>query len=265
VTAVVCCYFAAFVLELFRFIKQNRLGWIAASAGFILHTLFLVQQHVLAERPIGGAQMYFLLSAWGLIVLYFFLFRFYPSAPFGFFLLPAAMIMIQGSLLTASVVERTSPPLIAALKMSHAGMFLLATLSAALCTAAGTIYLLQNYLLQKKWFNRTQVKLPSLEWSYTICRFTFIAAMILMMIGMLIPVPMKLMLNKTEYTGGDPLFIGLLCFFFLLFVPFSSDIPARILRFSKLRLVTAWTMITVLFLTFLFLVAIFSEHAHWRS
>jgi hypothetical protein len=70
------CYVVTFWLEVLRLLSRGMelhvINWRALPAviGFVLHTVFLYQQHIAAEQPIGGAAMFFLASAWGLIFIY---------------------------------------------------------------------------------------------------------------------------------------------------------------------------------------------------
>jgi len=183
VLLVAVCYFAALLFELLRFTHKERtwrLHWGAlgiALIGFALHTLFLYQQHIIADPPLGGAAMFFLVSAWGLVLIYLLWLRRYPNIPFGIIVLPLAMLLFGGGYFSASTFETTGLTLRSVAKMLHlasAAGFVIALSVFVICRV---LYFFEVRLLRKKRSLAPPIKLPSLEWSLTVSRISLVIAL----------------------------------------------------------------------------------------
>jgi hypothetical protein len=251
------CYLGAFLLELVRLLRSNRWTALPAGIGFVLHSSFLVQQHMLAAHPIGGSQMYFLASAWGLILIYLLWMYKYPNIPFGLILLPVTVLLLLGGNAESTAIrESTMPPCRPLFRMFHSGMFFLTTLTVTVGFAAGVFYFIQDYLLRKKYLPGEKIKLPALEWSFTACRLSLVSATICLFIGMI----SGEMLRQTKLPP-DRLIAGSHLFLFL----FSVLCFMLHFRTKKNYLVAAWTITAFLFLLFVLYVALFSGNAHWNG
>jgi len=177
------CYGAAFVMELVRLRQRGTIKYTIvnkpvypAVIGFGFHTLFLYQQHVIAEQPLGGAAMLFLASAWGLVLLYLLWLRRYPNIPFGLIVLPIAGLLIGSGIHWASTFETTGLSLRSFAKMLHLVSvtgFVIAMLVFIICRV---LYALEVRLLRKKHSLTPPIKLPSLEWSKTVSRISLAIA-----------------------------------------------------------------------------------------
>ena len=179
------CYIVAFLLEVFRLrsrgAKLHGTTWRALSAavGFVLHTGLLYQIHIAAEQPIGGAAMFFLASAWGLILLYLLWLRYYPNIPFGIILLPlAALLLIAGrEYLPTAAFETTGLSPYSLIKMLHLVSAAGGVIALSVFIICRFLYFLEVRLLRKKRSLTPPIKLPSLEWSLTVCRASLTIAL----------------------------------------------------------------------------------------
>ena len=178
----IAAYLVAFLIELLRFVRKVRPWWIhwgvfgTVAVGFLFHALFLYQQHIVADRPLGGAAMLLFVSAWGLVLIYLFWFHYHPNIPFGIIVLPLAILLLVSGHLSASTFEATGLSLRSLAKMLHlasAAGFVIALLALIICRL---LYFLEVRLLRKKRSLTPPIKLPSLEWSVSISRISLIIA-----------------------------------------------------------------------------------------
>ena len=179
--AVAVCYFIAFLLELYQFIRRNHRrnhwGIFPAAFGFILHTIFVYKHHIVAAHPIGGAAMCFLASAWGLVLIYFLWTYYHPYIPFGVIVLPLALLLTGSGVWSASLLEPNGLSLRTWLKMLHvvsAAGFVIALLTGSICW---TLHSHVVYLLRKKRPLAYPIRLPSLEWSLSAFRISMLVAL----------------------------------------------------------------------------------------
>ena len=179
-SAAVVAYFIAFLIELLRFVRwwhYHPWGALAPTVfGFVLHTFFLYQQHIVAASPLGGAAMLFFASAWGLVLIYCVWACRYPLIPFGVVVLPLALMLLIGGYLSVSTFEATGLSLRSIAKMLHlasAAGFVITFSVFVICRA---LYLLEVRLLRKKRSLAPPIKLPSLEWSLTVSRISLAVA-----------------------------------------------------------------------------------------
>ena len=183
ITVCFACYASAFMLEVFRLLQRgnNKLYAVNCRAffavfGFVLHTFFLYQQHIAADRHLGGAAMLFFASAWGLVLIYLLWLRRYPNIPFGIIVLPLVFVLLCGGYGSIATVETTGLSFRAFAKMLHivsAAGFVIAVLVFIICRL---LYFLEVRLLRKKCSLIPPTKLPSLEWSSTISRISLVIA-----------------------------------------------------------------------------------------
>ena len=174
-------YSAALVFEWLRLTRRvrSRLHWeafISALAGFILHSIFLYQHHIVASQPLGGVAMLLHASAWGLVLIYIVWMYRQPNIPFGIVVLPLAILLLIIGHLLASTFETTGLSLRSLAKMLHlisAAGFMIAILVYMICRC---LYFIEVRLLRKRRSLASPHKLPSLEWSATISHIALVSA-----------------------------------------------------------------------------------------
>jgi ABC-type uncharacterized transport system permease subunit len=135
-----------------------------AAAGLLAHTLFLANRAMTATgTPLSSAFDWYLLAAWGLVVVYLYLAWYHPKTSIALFVLP----IVLGLIGLAGFANREPFPQSRAGQVwgTIHGIFLLAGLVAvAIGFVAGLMYLVQSYRLKNKLPAATAARLPSLEW-----------------------------------------------------------------------------------------------------
>lgn len=161
-------YGVALVLELLRFgrvWKYHRAAEIlASSAGLVAHTWYLAHRVALEPTaPLASQQEWFLLSAWGVALVYVTSKFYHPGKSLGLFLLPSIEALIGTSLLASAdpLVTGDAPRIWG---MIHGILLLLGTISVLIGFLAGLMYLLQSHRLKNKLPPSRKLPLPSLEW-----------------------------------------------------------------------------------------------------
>jgi ABC-type uncharacterized transport system permease subunit len=134
------------------------------SVGLLAHTLYLARRAFTASgAPLSSAFDWYLLAAWGLVVVYLYLSWYHRKMSIGLFVLPLVLVLIG----LAEFASREPFP------QSHAGQIwgmihgiflLLGLLALTVGFVAGLMYLLQSYRLKHKLPAATGPRLPSLEW-----------------------------------------------------------------------------------------------------
>jgi hypothetical protein len=240
---------------------------IGVIVGFIAHTIFLYYHHVVSHGSVNGAEIYFLMTSWSLIIIYFYLSCYHREAPFGLFFLPIALSLLIGGMIISYITPNEpvvgminhNPPI---LKMFHAITFFLATSSICIGFVAGLFYLVQDWRLRHKKIVG-HIKLPSIEWSSSICRKTLGASTFILAItifyGYLLQPHSK---SANIVLLNDPLVIGVL-FMFVFLVLFSGILPLRIFK-TEGKQVAALTLITFLFLILTLCFGVLSKNSHWK-
>ena len=95
----VACYALAFALAITQIISRSALRGtlvlIFTWAGFLLHTIFLMQRATTANgTPLSSPFDWDQLGAWALIAVYLYLAWYHPKTALGLFLLPLALGLI---------------------------------------------------------------------------------------------------------------------------------------------------------------------------
>ena len=134
------------------------------ALGLLAHTLYLARRAFTASgAPLSSAFDWYLLAAWGLVVVYLYLSWYHRKTSIGLFLLPLVLVLIG----LAEFASREPFP------QSHAGQIwgmihgiflLLGLVAVTVGFVAGVMYLLQSYRLKHKLPAATGPRLPSLEW-----------------------------------------------------------------------------------------------------
>lgn len=270
-------YFVALCLEISRIFFRSpvrnvfSLGWVVA--GLSAHTAYLYFRHSVSVVPIDGADSYFLVSAWGLILIYLYLHCFHAKIPFGLIVLPIVLLLIGGAVLIPNSPEArplTPWEVDAAARINplwkriHAGTFFLATLCVSVGFVAGILYLVQDRRLRRKRSAPSKLKLPTLEWSLAVCRKAVGGAILLLgaciFSGILLRPTGSQSQNIVSWT--DPLVVGtVLMFAFLLL--FSGVLSASFVK-KEGRHVAWLTFFAFLFLLCMLVFGILSQNAHWK-
>ncbi|MDR2762473.1 MAG: hypothetical protein LBB88_07735 [Planctomycetaceae bacterium] len=262
----------AFFFELLRLFCRGAIRnffavfWLLI--GFSAHTIFLYYRHVVSSNYVNGAEIYFLTSAWSLILIYCYLSCYHRDTPFGLFFLPISILLIIGGFVisyntpynSANSIASHNPPI---LKMFHAITFFLATSSICIGFVAGLLYLVQDWRLKHK-KPVGILKLPSIEWSGSICKkalgaSTFILAATIYYGWLLQPQQSK---SPNTVLLNDPLVIGTILMFVFLIL-FSGILPLRIFK-TEGKQVAVLTLITFLFLALTVSFGILSKNSHWK-
>jgi hypothetical protein len=233
---------------------------LTAFTAFLWQGGFLYAYHVAEHQTLSGAKLYFEVSAWGLALLYLYWTFLRRSIPFGLILLPMiVLLLVAGLLISEKAVVSTGQqqPL---LKMLHTVMFFLATLSISVGFVAGLLYLIQDNVLKRKRVVPSSMKLPTLEWSLTICRDTTWSSFIFLALCMLSGMSMLTGSARIPVLY-DPLIFGTVSMFIFLALFFVAS-------FFKLwktdgRSVAVMTLVSFLFLVSMLAVGIFAGQSHW--
>jgi hypothetical protein len=264
---VAICYFVALLFELLRFARWLRRWRLHGSAfgsaavGFVYHTGFLYQQHVVAVYPIGGAAMFFLASAWGLVLLYFLWTYYYPNIPFGITLLPLALLLLGGGYLSVSTFETTGLSFRSFAKMLHAASAAGAMIAVSAACLCGALHLLEGYLLRNNRTLSPPIKLPSVEWSASASRISLAIALCCLCFHLLGGILLLTDMNTMPMLF-DPLIAGTGC---LLFILLLSPLHwlFRVNRTTESRFVLILIAASFLIILLVLIIALSSRHAHW--
>ncbi|MDR1485125.1 MAG: hypothetical protein LBT09_09920 [Planctomycetaceae bacterium] len=264
-------YAAAFLFELSRFffsgIIRQLFAIVCVLIAFVLHTIFLYYHHVAARDCVNGAEVYFFMTSWSLVLIYFYLSCYHRGVPFGLFFLPISLMLIIGGVIIAHITPNEpttglvayNPPV---LKMFHAITFFLATSSICIGFVAGLLYLVQDWRLKHK---RPVgiLRLPAIEWSASICRKALGASTLILAatiyFGWLMQPQSK---SPNLVLLYDPLVIGTLCMFVFLTL-FSGILPLQIFK-TEGKQVAVLTLITFIFLILTLCFATMTQDAHWK-
>jgi ABC-type transport system involved in cytochrome c biogenesis permease subunit len=135
-----------------------------AAAGLLAQTLYLAHRAITATgTPLSSAFDWYLLGAWGLVVVYLYLSWYHPKTSIGLFLLP----LVLGLIGLAEFASREPFPQSPAGQVwgtIHGIFLLLGLVAVAVGFVAGLMYLVQSYRLKHKLPAATGSRLPSLEW-----------------------------------------------------------------------------------------------------
>jgi ABC-type uncharacterized transport system permease subunit len=135
-----------------------------AAAGLVAHTLFLGYRAATADgAPLSSPFDWYLLAAWVLAAIYFYLVYQHPRSATGIFLLPVVLSMIG----VAEVSDREpflQSPAAQVWGMIHGFFLLFGYVAVIVGFVAGIMYLLQARRLKHKRISLGALRLPSLEW-----------------------------------------------------------------------------------------------------
>jgi len=265
------CYAAAFMLEIFRLGAHDRkvfyahnAGVYPAIAGFIVHSYLLCQQHIVAVHPLNGPTMFFLVSAWGLVLIYIIWSYYYPHIPFGIVLLPIVLVLTGTGYKSVTVIETIEPSSRSVAKMLHAAPAAGTMIALSIACTCCLFYLLESYLLRNKRPFSPLLKLPSLEWSLSVFRISCAVAIGFLCLCALGGVLLNIHRDNMMSVWRDPIIVGTSCLLLILLFG-SLKWLFRSPRTTENRFV--FMLVMTVFLTFLFLLVIVfvSSNAHWNK
>lgn len=268
----ILCFAASYALALcleisrifFRSSVRNIVSFLWIIAGLTAHTAYLYY-HAVSRIGIGNAESYFLVSAWGVVLVYLYLICFQSKTPFGLVFLPIALLLIGGAVLVPDHLPETKAETASTLwKQIHAGTFLLATLSVCIGFVAGILYLTQDRRLRLKRPVLEGLRLPTIEWSLSICRQAIGASIFLLGASIFSGVLLRAVgpNSGSRVSFADPLVVGtILMFAFLLF--FSGIMSLKLFK-TEGRYVALLTLLAFLFLICELGFAVFMQTSHWK-
>jgi ABC-type transport system involved in cytochrome c biogenesis permease subunit len=207
-------------------------GW--AVAGMIAHTAFLYYQAVQAEGPpLSSWQDWFLVAAWLLMLVYFYLLFYHPRTSFGIFLLPLVLGLIAVGRFAASPQPFARAPASQAWGALHAISLALASVSLLVGLATGLMYLHQDRHLKRKIAADRGLRLPSLEWLQAAARRSQVIAALMFGVG----IAAGMILNAVRHGPGatrmpwnDPIIVCTVAMFLWLLVFLGVSLLDRSLR-----------------------------------
>jgi ABC-type uncharacterized transport system permease subunit len=199
-------YAIAWALEISRLLFRSgvrgavMLGF--AAAGLVAHTAFLyyraVQESQLAVAPLSSEQDWFLVAAWGVVVVYLYLAAANPKIPFGLFLLPLTLGLIAaGAFLAATepLARESASKLWGAV---HGISIVFAAVSVLVGFVVGMMYLTQSQRLKRKRSPTGRLRLPSLEWLERTNSRAIVISLLMLGVGMLAGMILNLVNMRNE-------------------------------------------------------------------
>ncbi len=238
-----------------------------AVAGFAAHSAYLFHRQAILRNAIDSAESFFLVTAWGLVLLYLHLRCFRPKIPFGLIIWPLVLGLIWIGVAAAPTEgadlapDGAVAPVVVMWKRIHVATFFLTTLSVCIGFVAGLTYLIQDRLLRRKLPPRF-LTLPSLEWSLTVCCQSIGASFFLL--GASIFFGWLLTPNRQDFLyWNDPLVVGTMMLFVFLLL-FSSTLISRH-RKTDGRYVAILTTVAFLFLLAILLLGVLVRTTHWQG
>lgn len=135
------------------------------GAGLLAHTLFLYHRAVTTSgaAPLSSSFDWYMLAAWLLAGIYFYLTYYHPQAAIGLFLLPLVLALV-GAAHLADREPFARSPAAQAWGAIHGVFWLLGTVAVLFGFMAGMMYLFQAWRLKRKLPPLQGLRMPSLEW-----------------------------------------------------------------------------------------------------
>src|SRR5208282_793593 len=201
-------YTVALALELSRLWFRSSIRSVVmlsfVALGWIAHTLFLYNSAVqAASSPLSSNRDWLLLTAWVLVMVYFYLACYHPTTHFGVFLLPLVLGLIAAAHL-ADQSPFTREPASKIWIAIHGTSILLATVTVLIGFAAGLMYLEQADRLKRKRRPFLKLKLPSLEWLQMVNSRTMLASMLLVGVAVASGIVLNLLKKSPGTLWQDP-------------------------------------------------------------
>ena len=166
-TCFVSCYVVALALAAVRPLTQNRLRRPAmigfAAAGLFAHSLYLgARAGNASASPLSTPYDWYLLAAWVIVAIYFYLEFYYPKAAVAVFVMPIVLAMI-GAAHFADQQPFAQDRASRLWGNVHGTSLLIGTVTVIVGFIAGLMYLVQSYRLKHKMIHSDGFRLPSLE------------------------------------------------------------------------------------------------------
>lgn len=264
-------YAIALGLEISRLWLHGRWRGLAtigvAATGLAAHTAFLCHaatSPAASGAPLSSQRDWFLLAAWGLVVVYLYLAVLHPRWPFGLFLLPLALALIGTARFLADSVPLGRVPASRIWGAIHGVSILLATVAVLLGFVAGLMYLGQTRHLKRKIVSTRGLRLPSLEWLQRVNFRAIVVAVLMLGAGVF----SGMVLNRINAHAGslrlpwsDPVVASTwLTFFWLLAAVVLGAVyrPAR-----QGRKVAYLTLVSFVFLLVMLAAGVLTQSRHW--
>jgi ABC-type uncharacterized transport system permease subunit len=265
-------YAVALALEISRLLFRSgvrravMLGF--AGAGLVAHTAFLYYRALdavhRAAAPLSSEKDWYLVAAWGLVVVYLYFALGHPKAPFGLFLLPLSLGMIAAGTFLANSQPLAREPALRIWGAIHGISLVLTALAVLIGFAAGLMYLGQVRHLKHRIVSRRSLRLPSLEWLEWTSHRAIIVSLLTLGLGVL----SGMILDWIDVRHGaarlvwsDPLVIATwLMFFWLLAAAILGAVyrPAR-----QGRKVAYLAIASFVFLLIVLAAGLSVESRHW--
>lgn len=277
----ILCFAASYVVALcleisrifFRSSVRNAFSLIWILAGLIAQTAYLYYHHAVSFVPIDGAESYFLVSAWGLAIVCFYLGCFHPKTPFGLVFLPIVLLLIGGALSVPENMTGTTTEMSIADNLTrrstlwsriHAGTFFLSTLAVCVGFVGGLMYLIQDRRLRLKRLPSERFRLPTIEWSQSLCRQAIGVSILLLGVCIFSGFLLRALDRdgKAFFSPTDPLVFGAILIFSFLLI-FSGILSTKYFK-TEGRYIALLTLIAFLCLMSMLAFAVIMQNAHWK-
>ena len=214
-------YSVALVLELSRLLFRSGIrgavmfGFV--GAGWVAHTAFLYYRAVdTAGAPLSSYRDWYLLAAWVLVVVYFYLACYHPKTHFGVFLLPLVLGLIATGALGADPNPFAREPASKIWGTIHGTSILLATVAVLFGFAAGLMYLGQAWRLKHRQPPLAALRLPSLEWLQRANSRAIVISALMLGMGVISGMILNLITYRRHtpmLPWNDPVVLGTLAMF----------------------------------------------------
>ncbi|HVJ87494.1 MAG TPA: hypothetical protein VM452_17675 [Caulifigura sp.] len=167
-TCFLASYALATVLEATRLVRPmpiNRwAAWLAAAAGFIAETIYLIHRSRAADLPplLASTHDWLLVVAWLTVPVYLLIALLQRDVPIGLFILPAALLFV----IAARFVSYEVNPHLNSLRwwgMAHAAFLVLGIAGVVIAAGFSVMYLIQYSRLRHRTGEAEGLRLFSLE------------------------------------------------------------------------------------------------------
>ena len=250
-TSIICflaSYGCAFACELAQLKWRHALYRIIALligvAGFVAHTFYLLQRSSQLDLPplLSSAHDWMLVLAWIVVLVYLFVSLIDGELATGLVIWPIVLTLV-----IASRFVTTSPsvelPYHRGWGMLHASMLVLGTAGVLLGFVLSLLYLWQHRRLKHRQMTDAAVKLPSLELIQRLNRWSILASVPLLTIGIASGIGLTMIPNERNLsmTWKDPVVIGGGLTWTLMGVLFFWLIMQKRSPGKQIALLTAWS------------------------
>jgi hypothetical protein len=208
ITCFAASYALAWALELVRVVLRRRTPLVlvlaAGVAGLTAQTLFLWHRATTtAASPLSSWYDWYLVAAWVLALLYFYLALVYPRNALGVFVLPCVLLLV--GLATTTGSQEPFPRAEAARTWGwlHGGLLLVGAVMGLCGFVFGVLYLWEARRLRRHRLPPRGIGLPSLEWLQAANERTLVASVLLLVLGFLAGVVSNLV-NDALVSWSDP-------------------------------------------------------------